>query len=76
MHWPPTNQQTATLQSYLLLVSILQRCETWDSIGLYSVSECTRNVLMDSCPAQLAEHLTKFILFCVTLDLSDNLTET
>ena len=46
MHWPPTNLWTTALQPYSLLVSILQRCETRDSIGLYSVSECTRNLLM------------------------------
>ena len=46
MHWPPTNQWTAALQSYSQLVEILQRCETGDSTGLYSVSECTKNLLM------------------------------
>ena len=47
MHWPPTNQWTAALQPYSLLVQILQRCETGDSIGLYLESGCTRNLLMN-----------------------------
>ena len=37
MHWPPTNQWTAALQPYSLFLQILQRCETGDSISLYSV---------------------------------------
>ena len=46
MHWPPTDKWTAALQPYSLFVLILQRCETGDSIGLYSVSECKRKLLM------------------------------
>ena len=41
MHWPPTNQWTDALQPYY------KGCETGDSIGLYSVSECTKKLLMN-----------------------------
>ena len=38
-------------------VSILQRCETRDSIGLYSVLECTRNLLMNEWEWYQVKHI-------------------
>ena len=49
VHWPPTNQWTAVLQPMRYWS---KRCETWHSIGLYSVSECTKKLLM---PKQVKE---------------------
>ena len=34
-----------------------KRCETWDSIGLYSVSECTRDLLMQKMGVNGSVHI-------------------